>query len=91
MLIIRRSNFFNTASGIVFSVSDCPACGLRRNMYRITVIKVLYNVIVHQVGRLPTVVPGCTVRKKVKFTFCEVCRRVAIIRQGFVSRKSDPC
>ena len=26
MLIIRRSNFINTASGIVLSVSDRPVC-----------------------------------------------------------------
>ena len=29
MLIIRRSNCVNTASGIVFSVSDLPVCRLR--------------------------------------------------------------
>ena len=34
-----------------------------RNMYRIITINVLYNVIVHQVGHLPTAVPGCTVSK----------------------------
>ena len=28
MLIIRRSNCNNTASGIVLSVSDCPVCKL---------------------------------------------------------------
>ena len=28
MLIIRRSNYINTASGIVFSVSDRPVCML---------------------------------------------------------------
>ena len=26
MFIIRRSNYINTASGIVFSVSDRPVC-----------------------------------------------------------------
>jgi len=30
VLIIRRSNCFNTASGIVFCVSDRPVCRLRR-------------------------------------------------------------
>ena len=30
MLIIRRSNCINTASGIVLSVSDRPVCRLRR-------------------------------------------------------------
>ena len=30
MLIIRRSNCINTASGIVFSVSDRLVCSLRR-------------------------------------------------------------
>ena len=44
MLIIRRSNCTNTASGIVFCVSDLPVCRLRR------------NVTVHQVGHLPRVV-----------------------------------
>ena len=36
-----------------------------RNMYRIIIIikNVLYNVIVHQVGHLPRVVPTCTVSK----------------------------
>jgi len=34
-----------------------------RNMYRITIINVLYNVIVHQVGHLPTVIPECTVNR----------------------------
>ena len=33
MLIIRRSNCINTASGIVFIVSDYPVCRLRRNVY----------------------------------------------------------
>jgi len=28
VLIIRRSNYINTASGIVFSVSDRPVCSL---------------------------------------------------------------
>ena len=32
MLIIRRSNCINTASGVVFSVSDRPVCRLRRNL-----------------------------------------------------------
>ena len=31
MLIIRRSNCINTASGIVYCVSDRPVCRLRRN------------------------------------------------------------
>ena len=31
LLIIRKSNCINTASGIVFSVSDRPVCRLRRN------------------------------------------------------------
>ena len=31
VLIIRRSNCINTASGIVFSISDRPVCRLRRN------------------------------------------------------------
>ena len=30
MLIIRRSNYINTASVIVLSVSDRPVCRLRR-------------------------------------------------------------
>jgi len=34
-----------------------------RNMYRIIIINVLYNVIEHQVGHLSRVVPGCTVSK----------------------------
>jgi len=73
MLIIRRSNCINTASGIVFAVSDRPVCRLRRkesdehrvarNMCRITIINVLHNVIVHQVGHLPRDIPGCTVSK----------------------------
>jgi len=29
VLIIRRSNFINTASGTLFSVSDRPVCRLR--------------------------------------------------------------
>ena len=33
MLIIRRSNCINTASGIVLCVSDCPVCRLRRNLH----------------------------------------------------------
>jgi len=33
MLIIRRSNCINTASGIVLSVSDRPVCRLRRNQF----------------------------------------------------------
>ena len=33
MLIIRRSNCINTASGIVFSVSDRTVCRLRRNQF----------------------------------------------------------
>jgi len=37
-----------------------------RNMYRIKIINVLYNVIVHQVGNLPRVTPGCTVSKHVQ-------------------------
>jgi len=32
MLIIRRSNCTNTASGIVLSVSDRPVCRLRRKL-----------------------------------------------------------
>jgi len=89
VLIIRRSYCINTASGIIFSVSDRPVCRLRtvtyreydtrccintiwrpddehrvaRTMYRIIIINVSYNVIVHQVGHLPTVIPGCTVSK----------------------------
>jgi hypothetical protein len=31
VLIIKRSDCINTASGTVFSVSDCPVCRLRRN------------------------------------------------------------
>jgi len=31
VLIFRRSNCINTASGIVFCVCDCPVCRLRRN------------------------------------------------------------
>jgi len=31
MFIIRRSNCFNTAPVIVFSVGDRPVCRLRRN------------------------------------------------------------
>jgi len=34
VLIIRKSNFINTASGIVFCVSDRPVCRLRRNCTR---------------------------------------------------------
>ena len=34
-----------------------------RNMLRIIIINVLYAVIVHQVGHLPRVKPGCTVSK----------------------------
>ena len=30
MLIIRRSNCINTASGIVFSISDRPVCRLNK-------------------------------------------------------------
>jgi len=33
VLIIRRSNCINTASGIVLSVSDGPVCRLRRNLH----------------------------------------------------------
>jgi len=33
VLIIRRSNCINTASGIVVSVSDRPVCRLRRNLH----------------------------------------------------------
>ena len=33
VLIIRRSNCINTASGIVLSVSDRPVCRLRRNLH----------------------------------------------------------
>jgi len=33
MLIIKRSNYINTASGLVFSVSDRPVCTLRRNHF----------------------------------------------------------
>jgi len=92
IIIIRGWNCINTASGIMFSVSDRPVCRLRRkwldlgfllnlqsgrsfterccintipphddehsvarNMYRITIIKVLYDVILHQVGHLPRV------------------------------------
>jgi len=48
-----------------------------RNMYRTTIINISYNVIVHQVGHLPRVVPGCTVSKtkkikKVMFTLNEM-------------------
>ena len=31
MLIVTRSNFINSASGVVFFVSDRPVCRLRRN------------------------------------------------------------
>ena len=31
MLIIRKSNCINTASGIVFCVRDRPVCRLKRN------------------------------------------------------------
>ena len=65
MLIIREPNCINTASGIVFSVSDLPVCWLRsfsiwppddehrvaRNMQRVIIINVIY--IVHQVDHLP--------------------------------------
>ena len=34
MLIIRRSNCINTASGIVFSVGDRPMCRLRRKWFQ---------------------------------------------------------
>jgi len=30
VLVIRKSNYINTASGVVLSVSDCPMCRLRR-------------------------------------------------------------
>ena len=71
MLIIKRSNCVNTAFCIVLSVSDRPVCtctpddehSVARNMYRITIINVLYNVIVHQVGHLPRAVPGSTYSK----------------------------
>ena len=33
MLITRRSNCINTASGIVFSISDRPVCRLRRDWF----------------------------------------------------------
>ena len=35
MLIIRRSYCNNTASGMVFSASDHPVCGLRSHLQRI--------------------------------------------------------
>jgi len=35
VLIIRKSNCINTASGIVFSGSDRPVCGLRRNQFQL--------------------------------------------------------
>ena len=41
MLIIRRSNCINTASGIVFSVSDRPVCRLRRNLLHVSSNSVL--------------------------------------------------
>ena len=88
MVIIRRSNCINTASDIVFCVSDRPVCRFRgnwftnpnrccintiqppddehrvaRNMYRIIIINVLYNIFVHQVGHLSRVIAGCTVSK----------------------------
>ena len=57
VLLIRRSNWFNTTSRIVLSVSERPLC-------RIIIIKnELYNVIVNQVGPLPRAVPECTVSK----------------------------
>ena len=34
MLIIRRSNCINTAYVVVFTVSDRPVCGLRRNWFQ---------------------------------------------------------
>jgi len=33
VLVIRRSNCINTASGIAFSVSDRPVCRLRSNWF----------------------------------------------------------
>ena len=62
MLIIRRSNCINTATGIY---TRCCINTIRppddehsvaRNMQRIIIINVLRNVIVHQVGHLPRVV-----------------------------------
>ena len=41
VLIIRRSNFINTTSGIVRSVSDRPVCRLRRNQSCVQVEKEL--------------------------------------------------
>ena len=35
-------------------------------MYRIIIINVLHNVIVHQVGHLTRVIPGCMVSKILK-------------------------
>jgi hypothetical protein len=111
VLVIRRSDCINTASGIVFcvkwpsgvQVENCSSFStctpvfflnlhtgrslnteyytrccintiwlpddehrVARNMYRIIILNVLYNVIVHQVGHLPRVMPGCTVSKAQK-------------------------
>ena len=40
-------------------------------MYRIIIINELYNVTVHQVGHLPTVVLGCTVSTTLN-SLCQV-------------------
>ena len=114
VLVIRRSNCINTASGIVFcvkwlcgvQVENCSSFStctpvfflnlhtgrslnteyytrccintiwlpddehrVARNMYRIIIINVLHNLIVHQVGHLPRFVPGCTVSKAYNFSF----------------------
>jgi len=58
--IIRRSNCINTIN------TNClpdDEHSVALNMYRIIIINVLYKVIVHQVGHLPRVVPGCMVSK----------------------------
>ena len=52
MLIIRRSKCINTASGIVFSVSDRPVC--------------TPDVIVQQVGHVPRVLVAVTLDGRFK-------------------------
>jgi len=52
VLIIRRSNCINTASGIVLSVSDRPVCRCNLHTGRSLTENAVQD-IVHQVGHLP--------------------------------------
>ena len=45
VLIIRRSNCINTASGIVLSASDRPVCRLRRNLHTGRSLRALYQML----------------------------------------------